>query len=140
MSLQLSALRVFSKAEDPRAWGIVQHNLGCAYIALAKVRSEEAQSISDIESAIRHAELSFEVRNPEGSLQYWLASCRTLGEALLDLSAHSSIENPDRYSRRAEEVLRGAAARISGSEHPHQWAEIKEQLARCGERTASTKT
>jgi transcriptional regulator with XRE-family HTH domain len=140
LSLQLSALRVFSKAEDPRAWGIVQHNLGCAYIALAKVRSEEAQSIRDIESAIRHAELSFEVRNPEDSLQYWLASCRTLGEALLDLSAHSGIENPDQYARRAEEVLRGAAARISGSEHPHQWAEIKEQLAKCGERTASTKT
>jgi transcriptional regulator with XRE-family HTH domain len=140
LSLQLSALRVFSKAEDPRAWGIVQHNLGCAYIALAKVRSEEAQSIRDIECAIRHAELSFEVRNPEDSLQYWLASCRTLGEALLDLSAHSGIENPDQYARRAEEVLRGAAARISGSEHPHQWAEIKEQLAKCGERTASTKT
>lgn len=140
LSLQLSALRVFSKTEDPRAWGIVQHNLGCAYIGLSKVRSEEAQSIRDIESAIRHAELSFEVRNPEDSLQYWLASCRTLGESLLDLSAHSVIKNPDQYARRAEEVLRAAAARISASEHPHQWAEIQDQLAKCGERAVSMKT
>jgi transcriptional regulator with XRE-family HTH domain len=140
LSLQLSALRVFSKAEHPRAWGIVQHNLGCAYIALAKVRSKEAQSIRDIESAIRHAELSFEVRNPEDSLQYWIASCRTLGEALLDLSTHSGIESPDQYARRADEILRGAVGRISASEHPHQWAEIEEQLARCREGAASTKT
>jgi transcriptional regulator with XRE-family HTH domain len=140
LSLQLSALRVFSKAEDPRAWGIIQHNLGCSYIALAKVRSEEAQAIRDIESAIRHSELSFEVRRPEDSLQYWLASCRTMGEALLDLSTHSGIENPDQYVRRAQKVLRGAVARISGSEHPHQWAEINEQLAKCGERAACTKT
>jgi hypothetical protein len=134
LSLQLSALRVFSKEEDPREWGIVQHNLGCAYIALSKVRSDEAQSIGDIESAIRHAELSFKVRNPEDSLQYWLASCRTLGEALLDLSTHSVIENAAQYARRADEVLQAAAARISESEHPHQWAEIQKQLARNGQR------
>jgi tetratricopeptide (TPR) repeat protein len=140
LSLLLSALRVFSKAKDPRAWGIVQHNLGCTYIALAKVRPEKAKSISDIGSAIRHAEFSFEVRNPEDSLQYWLASCRTLGEALLNLSNHSGVENPDQYARRAEEVLLGAVGRISASEHPHQWAEIDEQLARCRERAASTNT
>jgi hypothetical protein len=31
------------------------------------------------------------------------------------------------------EVLHGAAARISLSEHPNQWAQIQEQLARSGE-------
>jgi tetratricopeptide (TPR) repeat protein len=137
LSLQLSALRVFSKADDPRAWGIVQHNLGCTYLALSEVRSDEVQSVGDIESAIRHAELSFEVRNPEDSLQYWLASCRTLGEALLDLSTHSVVKDAAQYARRAEDVLRGAAARISPSEHPHQWAEIQQQLARSGQRESA---
>jgi transcriptional regulator with XRE-family HTH domain len=130
LSLQLSALRVFSKANDPRAWGIVQHNLGCTYLALSAIRASEAQSVGDIESAIRHAEFSFEVRNPDASLQYWLASCRTLGEALLDLSTHSVVKDAAQHARRAEDVLRGAAARISPSEHPHQWAEIQKQLAR----------
>jgi hypothetical protein len=112
----------------------VQHNLGCAYIALSSVRSDEAQSISDIASAIHHIELSFEVRDPEGSLKYWLASCRTLGEALLDLSTHSVGKKAAQYARRAEEVLRGAAARISASEHPLQYAQIQTQLARSDQR------
>ena len=117
LSLQLSALRVFSKTDDPRAWGIVQHNLGCAYIGLSKVRSEEAQSIRDIR--VRSATQNCRSRSgiPK-HLQYWLASCRTLGEALLDLSADSGIENPDQYARRAEEVLRAAAARISAANIP----------------------
>jgi transcriptional regulator with XRE-family HTH domain len=130
LSLQLSALRLFSKVDDARAWGIVQHNLGCTYLALSKTHSDEGKSIDDIESAIRHAELSFEVRNPEDSLQYWLASCRTLGEALLDLSAHSVVKDSAQYAHRAGEMLQSAAARISPSEHPHQWAEIQKQLAR----------
>lgn len=137
LSLQLSALRIFSKANDPRAWGIVQHNLGCTYLALSKIRSDESQSVGDIESAIRHAELSFDVRTPEDSLQYWLASCRTLGEALFDLSTHSVVKDAAQYARRAEHVLRGAAAKISPSEHPHQWAEIQKELARSGQQESA---
>jgi transcriptional regulator with XRE-family HTH domain len=133
LSLQLSALRFFSKAEDAQAWGIIQHNLGCSYIDLSNIRTDEAKSACDIENAIRHAELSFEVRNPEDSLQYWVASCRTLGEALLNMSTYSITKNAGQYIRRASEVLRGAAARITPNEHPHQWAEIQIQLTRCGE-------
>ena len=33
LSLQLSALRFISKSNNPRSWGILQHNLGCSYIA-----------------------------------------------------------------------------------------------------------
>jgi len=131
LSLELSALRFISKSKDPRSWGVLQHNLGCSYIRLSNARSEEAKSAADIENAIRHLELSFEVRNPEDSLQYWVASCRSLGEALLNMSTYA--KDATEYVRRASQVLHGAAARISASEHPHQWAEIQEQLARCGE-------
>jgi hypothetical protein len=131
LSLQLSALRSFSKAEH--AWGIVQHNLGCTYIDLSNIRSDEVNSVDDIENAIRHVELSFEVRNPQESLQYWLASCRTLGEALLNLSTYSITKDAAQYAGRAEEILRGATARISASEHPHQWAGLQKQLQRCGQ-------
>ncbi|HYI31063.1 MAG TPA: hypothetical protein VD863_24735, partial [Bradyrhizobium sp.] len=133
LNLELSSLRFLSKAGDPEAWGIAQHNLGCSYINLSNIRSDEAKSATDVENAIRHAELSFEVRNPEDSLQYWLASCRTLGEALLNMSTYSITTDAAQYVRQAVGVLRGAAARISPTEHPHQWAEIQKQLERCGE-------
>jgi transcriptional regulator with XRE-family HTH domain len=133
LSLQLAALRFFSKVDEPTKWGIIQHNLGCCYIDLSTIRTDEAKSAADIENAIYHVELSFEVRDPEDSLQYWVASCRTLGEALLNMSTYSITEDAAKYVRRASEVLHGAAARISLSEHPNQWAQIQEQLARCGE-------
>jgi transcriptional regulator with XRE-family HTH domain len=133
LSLQLSALCFFSKSDDPIAWGILQHNLGCSYIHLSNERTNESKSASDIQNAIRHLELSFEVRDQEDedSLQYWIASCRSLGEALLNMSTYSITKDAGDYVRRASEVLNGAAAKISLSEHPHQWAEIQTQLARC---------
>ena len=131
LSLELTALRFVSKSADPRGWGVVQHNLGCAYIALSRQRTDEAKSVADLENAIRHAELSFEVRNSEDSLQYWVASCRTLGEALVEMSMLSITENADDWVRRASDVLNAAASKISSGEHPHQWAEIQDQLARC---------
>ena len=133
LSLQLSALRFLSKADDPRSWGVLQHNLGCSYIALSNIRTDEAKSATDIENAINHLELSLEVRNPEDSLQYWVASCRSLGEALLNMSRLSITRDADAYVQRAYDVLNGAAARISFNEHPHQWAEIQTQLTRCSE-------
>jgi transcriptional regulator with XRE-family HTH domain len=133
LSLQLSALRFISKSDDDRSWGILQHNLGCSYIHLSNARTDETKSAADIENAIRHLESSFEVRNPEDSLQFWLASCRSLGEALLNMSTYRVTKDAANYVQRASEVLHAAAAKISPSEHPHQWAEIREQLARCGQ-------
>ena len=125
LSLQLSALRFFSKSKDPTAWGILHHNLGCSYISLSNVPTDDAKSASDIDNAIRYLELSLEVRDPEDSLQYWVASRRSLGEALLNMSAYSITKDAAKYVRRASEILSGAAARISSSEHPHQWSEIR---------------
>lgn len=133
LSLQLSALRIISKSNDARSWGILQHNLGCSYLHPSNARTDEAKSAADIENAIRHLESLFEVRNPDDSLQYWLASCRSLAEALLNMSTYGVTKDAAKYVRRASEVLHAAAAQISRSEHPHQWAEIREQLARCAE-------
>jgi hypothetical protein len=133
LSLQKSVLFFWSNFEDRTPWGVLQHNMGRSYTLLSELRSNETKSINDLENAIRHFELSFQVRDPEHSLQYWVASCRSLGEALLNISKYSITKNRDEYIRRASEILKGAAARISESEHPNQWAEIQEQLARCGE-------
>jgi transcriptional regulator with XRE-family HTH domain len=133
LSLQQSALRICSKTKEPTYWGIIQHNLGCSYIRLSNVRGDEIESVKDTENAIQHLELSLQVRDPENSLQYWVASCRSLGEALLDMSKYSITKNPGDYIERAFEVLNGAAAKIAAAEHPNQWDEIQEQLARCGE-------
>jgi transcriptional regulator with XRE-family HTH domain len=133
LSLELSALRHLSKSDNPREWGVVHHNLGCRYLDLSEIRIGVAKSITDVENAIYHAKLSFEVRNPDDSLQYWVASCRTLGEALLRMSSYSIEKDSTKYVQRARDVLRGAAARISPSEHPLQWEQIQNQLAKCRE-------
>jgi hypothetical protein len=131
LGLQMSALGYFSESENPLEWGIVQHNLSCTYINLSNLRANESKSVEDIEKAIRHAELSFQVRDPVNDLQYWIASCRTLGEALLNMSTYKLTRNPADYVRQASKVLIDAAAKISATEHPHQWAEIQTQLKRC---------
>jgi transcriptional regulator with XRE-family HTH domain len=134
LRLRLSALRFISKSNDSEKWGILQHNLGCSYIDLSNSRVAAAESVADVENAIHHLELSFEVRNPEDSLQFWVASCRSLAEALLNMSMYSIVEDAEQYVRRAAGILNGAAAKISPSEHPHQWREIQTQLERCVER------
>jgi hypothetical protein len=100
------------------------------YVSLSNVRTDEARSMHDVNNAIRHLKLSFEVRNPEDSFQYWVASCRSLGGALLNMSTYSITKDAAKYVRRASEVLRVAAAKISSSEHAHQRAKIQKQLAR----------
>jgi transcriptional regulator with XRE-family HTH domain len=130
LSLQVSALRFFSKSMHPTEWGILQHNLGCSYIRLSNLRGDELKSVNDIENAIHHLELSFQVREPVDSLQYWVASCRSLGEALLNMSTYTITKNAEQYIQRASDVLNGAASKISASEHPNQWAEIQLQLGR----------
>jgi transcriptional regulator with XRE-family HTH domain len=126
-----SALKLTSKSETPQEWGILQHNLGHVYSDLAMLRRDKVLAVRDAESAIHHTELSFEVRDPRDSLQYWVASCRTLGEALLNryLLGKRSAENE--YLLRARTILTEAASNISANEHPHQWGEIQTQLARC---------
>jgi transcriptional regulator with XRE-family HTH domain len=133
LSFQTGALRYFSQTQNPRDWGVLQHNLGCTYIELSNLRAEESESVEDIDNAIHHVELSFQVRDPVDNLQYWVASCRTLGEALLNMSTYELTKNPADYVRRASNVLGDAAAKISASEHPHQWAQIQTQLKRCNE-------
>jgi transcriptional regulator with XRE-family HTH domain len=124
----------------PKIFAIASVDLANVYSdrRLAKSDEEYAKSLqfalslqlSVLRLFFRHLELSFEVRNPEDSLQYWVASCRSLGEALLNMSTYSLTNDAVKYVRRAFEILNDAAARISSSEHPHQWAEIQEQLAR----------
>lgn len=135
LRLRIAALSVISKEGSPEKWGILQHNLGCGYIDLSRSRRNEAESATDIDSAIEHLELSFTVRSADDDgLQYWVASCRSLGEALLNMSELSITTEPDEYVRRASEVLERAAEKISPNEHPNQWAELQAQLARCAAR------
>jgi hypothetical protein len=126
-----SALKLTSKSEGPQEWGILQHNLGRIYGDLAMLRRDKVLAVRDAESAIHYAELSFEVRNPSDSLQYWVASCRTLGEALLNRYVLGKRPAEEKYLLRARTILTEAASKISADEHPLQWDQIQAQLARC---------
>jgi hypothetical protein len=86
-----------------------------------------------IDKAIHHLELSFQVRDSTDvdAFQYWVASCRSLGEALIERSMCKTNAQASDDLQRAYEVLRGAESKISEAEHPNQWAEIQKQLARC---------
>jgi hypothetical protein len=126
-----SALKLISKSRNAERWGVLQHNQGRVYGDLAMLRRDKALAIRDAESAIHHAELSFEVRNPVDSLQYWVASCRTLGEALLNRYRLGKPPAEEEYLGRARTILTEAASKISASEHPLQWGQVQAQLARC---------
>jgi transcriptional regulator with XRE-family HTH domain len=131
LRLQNSALNLISKSDHPIDWGISQHNLGLTYTEFFKVQVDRSLSIDVIDKAISHLELSFQVRDPAGMLQYWVASCRSLGEALIEKSMHEAILQACNDLQRSHELLTGAASKISEAEHPNQWAQVQEQLARC---------
>ena len=64
-------------------------------------------------------------------LQYWIASRRSLGEALIEKAACQQADEASSTLERAQVLLTEAASKISLIEHPHQWAELQSQLARC---------
>jgi hypothetical protein len=99
--------------------------MGKRFLTEGKLRYESEENGRCCSSAASLASASWR------SLQYWVASCRTLGEALLNryLLGKQSAENE--YLLRARTILTEAASNISANEHPHQWGEIQTQLARC---------
>jgi transcriptional regulator with XRE-family HTH domain len=133
LQLQNSALNSVSKSGRPVDWGILQHNIGHSYTKFAELQTDKHLLMDIIDRAIDHLELSFQVRDPDNMLQYWVASCRSLGEALIEKSLYQTNAEAHDSLQKAFEILIGAAARISEAEHPNQWAEIQEQLARCSE-------
>ena len=131
VGLQLSALRALSKVDYPIEWGVFQHNIGLSYIRLFKLQLDPPSALHLIERAIDHIQSSFEVRDPETELQYWVASCRSLGEALIEKARCQTGDDCADSLRYAQTVLAGAVSKAPEREHPHQWAELQEQLARC---------
>jgi hypothetical protein len=136
LKLNNAGLKLISKIYQPVRWGVYQHNIGLIYTRLFKFWVDKCQSIDLINKAINYLELSFQVRDPESAddLQYWVASCRSLGEALIERSMCVTRERAQDDIGRAFEFLSKAASKISEYEHPNQWAEIQEQLARCTNR------
>jgi len=132
LSLQLSALECSSQTDQPDEWGILQHNIGLTYIYL--FGNDDRTSIDLIDAAIRHLELSFDVRKPTTALQYWVASCRSLGEALIDRSLCPSNSQSCFDLERASQLLSEAESAISELEHPNQWAELQTQIQRCSKK------
>jgi hypothetical protein len=133
LDLQHSALKLVSKSHDRVDWGILQHNLGCSYTKFSKLQTDEHRFMDVIDKAIYHLELSFEVRDPTDMLQYWVASCRSLGDALIERSAHLINTQAHDDLERAYDILSRASSMISETQHPNQWSEVQKQLARCSE-------
>ena len=133
IQLQEGALGFFTEESDPRAWGIVHHNLGCTNVEASKLIDDAELAKKHLVKAIDHLEKSFRVRNQNEHLQYWVASCRSLGEALICMSRRTQSEEQESYELKAIEVLTNAQSQISEKEHPHQWKELQDQLNRVGE-------
>jgi transcriptional regulator with XRE-family HTH domain len=133
LRLQEESLRLKSKTDDPEGWGILQHNMGCIYTDFCKLQDDKRLSMDIIDKAIHHLELSFQVRDlaDVDAFQYWVASCRSLGEALIERSMHKTSVQASDDLQRAYEILSEAESKISEAEHPNQWAQIQNQLARC---------
>jgi transcriptional regulator with XRE-family HTH domain len=132
LSLQLLALECSSQTDQPDEWGILQHNIGLTYIHL--FGDGNRTSIDLIDAAIRHLELSFDVRKPATALQYWIASCRSLGEALIERSLCPSNSQSGLDLERASRILSKAESAISELDHPNQWAELQTQIQRCSKK------
>lgn len=130
IDMQLQAINVLSKEENPLEWGIFRHNLGTSYISLSRLLDDQDDRLNALSSSAVHLEKSFEVRDPEESLQYWIASSRSLAEALIDRGNIRAGDDRHRSLENAQTILDGALARINQAEHPHQWAELQSQLAR----------
>jgi hypothetical protein len=131
LHLQHSALKLVSRTDKPVDWGIFQHNMGCSYTKFFLLQVDKNLSIALIDKAVHHLELSFQVRDPIDMLQYWIASCRSLGEALIERSMYRSGLEANKDLQRSQDLLSRAASKISETEHPNQWAEIQKQLERC---------
>jgi len=58
--------------------------LGTSYISLAQVLEDKSKKLAALNSSAAHLRSSFEVREPEQALQYWIASSRSLAEALIE--------------------------------------------------------
>jgi hypothetical protein len=106
-------------------------HIGLSYIRLFKLQLDPLSALDIIERAIDHIQSSFEVRDPETELQYWVASCRSLGEALIEKARCQTGDEGADSLRLGQTVLTGAVSKISEREHPHQWAELQAQLTRC---------
>jgi transcriptional regulator with XRE-family HTH domain len=130
IDMQLQAVDVLSKKDYPLEWGIFHHNLGTSYISLAHVLPDQSEKLNALNSSATHLNKSFEVRNPEEALQYWVASSRSLAEALIDRGHIEMGNDSHRDIERARTILDGALAKINEREHPHQWAELQTQLSR----------
>ena len=131
VDFQLSALRALSKADYPLEWGIFQHNTGLSYITLFKLQPDPPAALDIIERAVQHIQSSLEVRSPDTEFQYWVASCRSLGEALIEKARGQTGDESADSLQLARAILRDAVSKVFEREHPHQWAELQEQLARC---------
>jgi hypothetical protein len=106
IKLMLAAAVVLDKVGFAREWGIIQHNLCISYEdRAATVASDMAKE--DLALAIAHGEQSFEVRNPVDSLQYWIASCRSLASALISLGIAAPRDGRAHFDR-ARGILRDA--------------------------------
>jgi hypothetical protein len=134
LQIQHSALNALCKVDHAIAWGIFQHNIGLSYIHFFKLQADRQTSLHLVDSAIDHLERSFEVRDPVDMLQYWIASRRSLGEALIEKAACQSGGKASSTLKRARVLLAEATSKIAQAEHPHQWAELQNQLARCPEK------
>ena len=132
IEMQLQAVATLSREDNPRDWGIFHHNIGLSYISLAHILANTAAKLVALDNSVAHQHKAFEVRNPDitEEFQYWVASSRSLAEALIDKGIVGAGDEGRHHMSCARAVLEQTLARVDQGEHPHQWAELQDQLAR----------
>lgn len=130
LALLESAAKAIRRETFPTDWGIFQHNLGCTYIKVFSAQPDPGASLDLINRAAKHLELSFRVRDPEDSLQYWIASCRSLAEALITRAPFLDDSGALKDLQRARQTLSQAFSAICEAEHPNQWRDLEAQRDR----------
>lgn len=127
LDLLEGAIEAIERAELPTEWGVLQHNLGCTYIKLFNAQPIRSAALYLIDKAIAHLQLSFQVRDTEDSLQYWIASCRSMAEALITGAPLREPLKRQADLQRASQILSDALSRIRKADHPNQWKGLKDQ-------------
>ena len=110
---------LFDRETRPRSWALVHHYLGC----LLGERLEGAEK-DNLEDAIRHYELSLEVRTPGTGYTEWAMTTNNLGRAYERRIVGDHAQNLEK----AISLYKSASAAFAGNTDSRWFAEVQFNL------------
>jgi tetratricopeptide (TPR) repeat protein len=118
-----SALRVFSRTSQARAWATVQHNYGSALKQLAD-RTPDGSEIDMLDHAAASLRQALEVRTQEALPEDWATSQRVLGDILTERGRLSEDAEAEVHLRRAVEAYQQTRGVVRAKNDPMDFARL----------------